>query len=72
MAIFGLGDDDSKVAVKEKKQSSAKKDASAATTKKSKKAKQDDEAPADSQEAEAKALLEKMEAKKDADECAFC
>lgn len=63
MAIFGLGDD-SATAVKDKKTS--KKEASSA-----KKTKKDDTAT-DSQEDEAKALLAKMEAKKDADECPFC
>ena len=61
MAIFGLGD------------ASAKDDA-AHKAKKSKKNKKNDDEPANnaSQEDEAKAILEKMEAKKDADDCPFC
>lgn len=62
MAIFGLGDDG---ATKTKKKSKASDDTS-------KKSKKNDDSGSNSQEDEAKALLEKMEAKKDADECPFC
>lgn len=63
MAIFGLGDDGSS-AVKDKKKS--KTDSSSAKNNKK------DNASESAQADEAKALLEKMQAKKDADECPFC
>ncbi len=65
MAIFGLADSKS-TAVKSRKSQS--KDLKSNVVKKAK----DDNASTPSQEDEAKALLEKMEAKKDADECPFC
>lgn len=68
MGIFGLGDSAVKTAPKQK-QSRTSKRAKAAEdhTKAVKKT-----TKSSSQEDEAKALLEKMEAKKDAGECPFC
>lgn len=57
MAIFGLGN----TATAEPKKS-----------KKAKKTNKSNDVASNSQNDEAKALLEKMEAKKDADECPFC
>lgn len=65
MAILGLGSAGA-TAVKDKK--SSKKDSTAKPKSKTKK----NDTSASSQEDEAKALLEQMEAKKDADECPFC
>ena len=72
MSILGLGDSGS-TAVKEKKpRTKASKGTNSKPVSKPSKSQKDSASTPSSQEDEAKALLEKMEAKKDADECPFC